>query len=61
MAGWADKVDAGVYACVMVRRERPLYLQLLLQVVLKLGVDVVDDGFEAVLLVDLVSIANSIA
>ena len=61
MSGWADEVDTGVDARVVVRREGPLDLQFLLQVVLKLRVDVVDDRLEAVLLVDLVSVADGIA
>ena len=61
MSGGADEVNTGVDARVVVGREGPLDLELLLQVVLELGVDVVDDGLEAVLLVDLVPVADRVA
>ena len=43
-----DEVEADVDARVVVVEERSLDLQLLLQIVLELGVDVVHDGLVAV-------------
>ena len=45
----------------MVRSEVPLDFEFLLQVVFKLFVDVIYDGLEAVLLVDLVAVPNRVA
>jgi len=58
--GGADEVQADVDAAVVARHQRSLDLQLLLQIVLELGVDVVDHRFERVVLVDLVAIAHCV-
>lgn len=46
---------------VVVGAERALYLELLLQISLELGVDVVHHRLEAVLFVHLVAIADCVA
>jgi len=56
----ADEVEADMDAAVVVHGEVPLNLQLLLQEGLELAVDVVEDGAEAVLLVDLVAVADGV-
>ncbi len=56
----ADEVEADVDAAVVVHGEVPLNLQLLLQEGLELAVDVVEDGAEAVLLVDLIAVADGV-
>ena len=48
VARGGDEVEADVDTRVVVVKQRPLDLQLLLQIVLKLGVDVVHDGLVAV-------------
>ena len=53
-----DEVEADMDPGVVVGGEVPLDLELLLQPGLELAVDVVHDGAEAVLLVDLVPIAH---
>jgi len=58
---WADEVQADVYATVVIGGQRSFNLKLLLQVVFKLGVNVIDDGLERIILVDLISIADSVA
>ena len=47
-------------AAVVIHGQIPLDLELLLQVGLELAVNVVDDGAEAVLLVDLVAVADGV-
>lgn len=47
MSSWGDEVEADVDPGVVVVEQRALDLQLLLEVVLKLSVDVVHDGFVA--------------
>lgn len=59
--GRADEVQTDVDAAVVARRQRPIDLQLLLQVGLELGVDVVDDRLERVVFVDLVAVADCVA
>lgn len=60
MACWTDEVETYMNPAVVVGVERPFDLQLFLQVSLELCVDVVHHSLEAVLLVDLVSVTNSI-
>lgn len=56
----ADEIQTDVNAAVVKVGEGSLYLQFLLEVVFKLGVDVVDYCFEAVFFVDLVAVADRI-
>lgn len=44
---WGDEIQADVDSGVMAAEQRALYLQLLLEVFLKLGIDVVQDGLVA--------------
>ena len=60
VAGGTDKVEADMDAAVVIHGQIPLDLELLLQVGLELAVNVVDDGAEAVLLVDLVAVADGV-
>ena len=55
-----DEVQTHVDPGVVISREVPLDLELLLQPGLELAVDVVHNALEAVLLVDLVTIAHSV-
>lgn len=48
MSCWGDEIEADVDPGVVVVEQRALDLQLLLEVVLKLSVDVVHNGFVAV-------------
>lgn len=54
------EVKADVNAAIVIRREIALDLQLLLQVRFKLGVYIVNDRLEAVLLVDLITIPDRV-
>lgn len=45
MSCWRDEIKADVDPGVVVVKQRALDLQLFLEVVFKLGVDVVDNGF----------------
>lgn len=56
-----DEVKTHVDATVVKRVEIPLDLQLFLQVVLELGVDVIDDGLETVFFIHLVTITHRVA
>ena len=56
-----DEVETDVNPGIVIRGQIPLDLQLLLQVELELPVDVVHDGLERVLLVDLVAVAHRVA
>ncbi len=56
MTSWGDEIDACMYAGIMEVHQVSLNLQLLCQVSLKLGIEIVHDGTAAILLVDLVSI-----
>ena len=56
-----DEVEADVDPRVVVLGDVAPDLELLLEVRLELGVDVVDDRLEAVLLVDLVAVADRVA
>lgn len=60
MACWTNEIEADVDASVVVGGQRALDLELFLQVRLELSVDVVDNSFVAVLLVNLVTVANGI-
>ena len=60
VAGGTDKVEADMDAAVVIHGQSPLDPELLLQVGLELAVNVVDDGAEAVLLVDLVAVADGV-
>jgi hypothetical protein len=60
VACWANEVEADVDASVVVGGQRAFDLELLLQVRLKLCVNVVNNSLVAVLLVNLVSVANRI-
>lgn len=55
-----DKVQADVDARVMVRAKVALDFQLFLQIGLELCVNVIDDGLEGILFVDLVTVADSV-
>lgn len=46
---------------VVARRQRPFDFQLLLQIRFELRVNVVDDRFERIVLVDLITISNGVA
>lgn len=48
-------------AAVVTGRQRSLDLQLLLQIRLKLRIDIVDDCLKRIVLVDLIAIADSVA
>lgn len=61
MTGWTDEVQANVDATVMVGRQRTFNLEFLLQVSLKLRVEMIDNGFERVVFVDLVAVADGVA
>lgn len=47
MSVWGDEIQADVDSGVVAAEQGALYLQLLLQVLLKLGIDIVEDGFIA--------------
>lgn len=47
MSIWGDEIQADVNSGVVAAEQRALYLQLLFQVFLKLGIDIVQDGFIA--------------
>ena len=61
MAVRRDEVEADVDPGVVVLGDVAPDLELLLEIRLELGVDVVDDRLEAVLLVDLVAVADRVA
>lgn len=58
---WTDEVQANVYTTVMARGQRSFNFQLLLQIGLKLGINVIDHCFERIIFVDLIAIADRIA
>lgn len=47
MSVWGDEIQADVDSGVVAAEQGALYLQLLFQVLLKLGIDIVEDGFIA--------------
>lgn len=61
MPGGADEVKTNVDAAVVVRRQRAFDLQFFLKISFKLRVEMVDDGLEGIVLVDLVAIADGVA
>lgn len=60
MSSRADEVKAGMYPGVMGSVQGPPDLELLLQIVIKLLVNIVNNGAEAVSLVDLVAISHCV-
>lgn len=60
MTSWTDKVETGMDSSIMVGRETTFYLQFFLKVIIKLFVNVVNNGSETVFFVYLISIANSV-
>lgn len=61
VSGWANKIQADVDTGVVVRRQRTFDFQFFLQVIFKLGVDVIHDCLETVFLVYLIAITDSVA
>lgn len=61
MTGWTDEVQANVDATIVVGRQRTFNFEFLLQVSLKLRVEMIDNGFERVVFVDLVAVADGVA
>lgn len=61
VASGADEVQADVDAAVVIRRQRAFDLQFLLKIRFELCVEVVDDSFEGIVLVDLVTVADGVA
>lgn len=60
MSSWTNEIQADMNAAIMVSWQRALDFQFLLQVGFELWVDVINDGFEAVFFIYLVTIANSV-
>lgn len=61
VASWADEVQANVYAAIVACGQWSFDFQLLLQISLELGINVIDDCFEWIVFVYLIAVADRIA
>lgn len=61
VSSWTDEVQANVYTTVMARGQWSFNFQLLLQIGLELGINVIDNRFERIIFVDLIAVADRIA
>lgn len=61
MAGGTNEIQANMDATIVAARQRTLNFQFLLQIRFKLWIDVVNDGLEWIILVDLIAVADRIA